>query len=809
MALEQMGLGAILMLDPAKLEAGVNRGKRSFQGLQTSASQTGTKIESSLSKAFNRIKASAKSISDGLRQFSMAGLPAAAAMGAGAFQAIQYEKQLSSIKAVMRDISDEEMKILIDKTKQLGIESVFSATQSAVAMEKLGILGFNTSEILSAVGPTLDAAAVAGIELGEAAQFIGGVTRAMGLEVKEATRVADALTVASQKSATTLPEMAEAIAYGASGAIKWGMSLEETVAVLGKLADKMHKSTTGGMLLRNIVDRLVNPTSEAKKAMEQLGVSLVKTDNSGFRPLVDVVSDFHEALDKIPDFAERARIESVLFPQRASRAYIALAKTGSVATKELQKNIVDGMGASTEAAEIKLDNLHGAFILFKSSMESLAIGIFGPFLESGKAAFKSVTESLNHFLYALKDLREPMKENETQWMRLQEVSDKYGESTTQRVIGLEKGLKNLSTIMSEIHWVLHRIGLISGEAFGDSPKAKMMEYGVTLAGISAALVSLGIAFWPIKMAVVGLWKVFSGFFGFLLTLLAPLKTAFIAVGSAIRFAFAQGITRLVVTGLFNITTWLVTATAAVKAFFLSLTVGVVAATAAVGLVVAAVGALVAALFYFKREKQSWGNYIKELWMNIVNMIVDGIDWLVKKFNFARLRFAQFMDTLGIGDWKDEVDSALRAAYYVPPKKKIAVTVHEEIKRGYVDNIPERMKQESRIFKTHKAELETKDLSPEKYILEAEKNSGKFMMDLAKQIGISHEHLKESAGKAAEAAEAAADSVNKEKCTRINIDGREVAKANSKAERDIQRRGGREKNWQPGTVVYHGGMPVAR
>lgn len=524
MALESIGLGGVLTFDHRPAVQGMDKASQSFRKLRTSAQRT-ERIATGLQSTFRELGRGLSTAGRGIQQLSMYMLPVTAGFAGGIYQAARYEKQLSGMRSVMRGLSEQQFSDLVSKTRELGIESVFSATQAASAMEQLGILGFKHHEILSAIGPVLNAAAVAGTDLATAAQIVGGATRSMGMEIKESARVADVLTVAGQKSATTLPQMSEALTYGASAALKWGMSLEETVAILGKLADRMHQGSTGGMLMMNVVKALTAPTGQAKAILDDMQISLVKADQSGFRPLIEVITDINKALEKEIDVIERARKESILFGGRSGRAFRALADTGVKAVNKLQRELSMSMGAAEEAAKTRLDNMIGAFTLFGSSLESLSITLFSPLLKEGKKALQGVTRELNNVLYAMADLEKQIKSGHSEWSAFHFVSSKYGPQTTAVAKGLNDAMENLKEGLFGVASMLGMVKRSADGTFGPGAKAKMVEYMSTFAMYGALIAPVGLAIRGVIGAIQGL-----------LWVMAPLGSALKAVGQMFVWA---------------------------------------------------------------------------------------------------------------------------------------------------------------------------------------------------------------------------------------------------------------------------------
>ena len=76
--------------------------------------------------------------------------------------------------------------------------------------------------------------------------IMAATIRQFGMEAGEATRVADGLTAAANKSFNTVESLGEALSYAGPVAANANMSLEETLAILG---------TLGNMGIQGIVGR--------------------------------------------------------------------------------------------------------------------------------------------------------------------------------------------------------------------------------------------------------------------------------------------------------------------------------------------------------------------------------------------------------------------------------------------------------------------------------------------------------------------------------------------------------------------------
>jgi len=423
MALERYGLGATLTADDKQFVQASNRARNALGQFIQTADRTPPAMQrmarsvqqatNQMMSGFKQIGAGVKQMGAGLRNAALGALPLTAAVGAGVAKAAKFEQQMSGVGAITR-ANEEDMAKLTKEAKRMGIVSVFSATQAGEAMEYLGRAGANSDQIIAALQGTMNAAAADAIDLATASDIVAQVVKGMAMEWGEASHVADVLALASARSNTNITGLGESFKYGVSQAKSLGMSLEETTAIFGKLADAGLKGSLAGTAFTNMMVKLSKPGREGKKIINDWGLSLTNADGT-LRKVSDIVDQVSRRMAKIPSATERARIATELFGIRGARAYNALAVAGKESMDKLQDELVAssaGVGAATEMANKRLDNFLGRLTLFGASVESVSIGIFGPLLKSFTPVIEQMTNSLNGVLFSLEGLNEiRQKEN--------------------------------------------------------------------------------------------------------------------------------------------------------------------------------------------------------------------------------------------------------------------------------------------------------------------------------------------------------------------------------------------------------------
>lgn len=216
----------------------------------------------------------------------------------GTRQAMNYQKQMSAVKAVIGDVSSGEWSALSAKIQQLGRTTSKSATEAGEGAENLARAGFSATEIVDALGGVLRSAEADAIPLATASNIVANNVRAFALTAKDATMVADLLAKTSASTNTNMVQLGEGLKYVAPVARQMGMSIKETSFALGLLANAGLQGSVGGTALKNMLLKLATPSSDGAKLLSQMGIAVSDAEGN-MRPLKDIVTELTTALPKL------------------------------------------------------------------------------------------------------------------------------------------------------------------------------------------------------------------------------------------------------------------------------------------------------------------------------------------------------------------------------------------------------------------------------------------------------------------------------------------------------------------------------
>lgn len=355
-------------------------------------------------KASNAIKGiteQAKKLEDVTRKLDafgktslIAGGILTAGLGISVKTASDFESAMKRVKALSGS-TNEEFRALSQTARELGASTVFSATQSAEAMQFLSMAGYRANEQISAMPGLLNLAAASQAELGTTADIVSNIISGFNMQAAESTRIADVLTNQTTSSNVTLIEMGEAMKFAAPMATALGVAIEETSAAIGILGDAGIKGGMAGRNLNIIIARLTDPPKEAANAINQLGVSVL--DSAGeFRGLQAILSDVKTSTENMTS-AQRAAVLSQIAGQDAAKSLLNLVSQSNSKLIEYTENNKK-LGTAARVAKEQNESFTGALKELNSAVQELQIATGNtllPTLTGGIRVVKSIVDLIN------------------------------------------------------------------------------------------------------------------------------------------------------------------------------------------------------------------------------------------------------------------------------------------------------------------------------------------------------------------------------------------------------------------------------
>jgi len=248
---------------------------------------------------------------------------------------------------------------LTEDAKRLGAATAFSATEVSKLQTEFAKLGFTEEQILNATEATLDLAAATGSDLSQAAAIAGATLGGFGLDAKNTQKVVDVMAKSFSTSALDIEKFRESMKFAAPAAKAVGVSVEETTALLGTLAN----AGISGSLA---------------------GTGLAKT----FTKLNEAGLTLEEGLQQVSNSQNKLQTATELVGQTAAKSFLVLAE-GTKTTRQLKTGLENAGGAAKRMADTQLDTLEGKTKILNSAFEGLVLS-----LTSGDSAFASMAKGI-------------------------------------------------------------------------------------------------------------------------------------------------------------------------------------------------------------------------------------------------------------------------------------------------------------------------------------------------------------------------------------------------------------------------------
>lgn len=343
-----------LMADTASYEAAMTRAGSTAKTVASGMENTGRK--SAL-------------IASGM---TAAGLAVAAFGVAAVKMAADFDQQMSTVQA-NTGATSAQMDQLRAAAIEAGASTVYSASDSADAINDLGKAGMSVTDILTGgLSGALNLAASDGMQVGEAAELMSTTLKQFNLEGSDAGKVADALAAGAGKAVGSAHDLGLALNQAGLMANSMGVSMTETVGTLSAFANAGMIGSDAGTSLKTMLQRLSTPTKEAQAQMDKLGISAY--DASGqFVGLENFAGQLKTSMSGLTQEQRNAAL-GIIFGSDAVRAANVLYSEGSEGIAGWTKAVSES-GYAAEQAAAKNNNLKGDLENLSGSMESLMISV--------------------------------------------------------------------------------------------------------------------------------------------------------------------------------------------------------------------------------------------------------------------------------------------------------------------------------------------------------------------------------------------------------------------------------------------------
>lgn len=247
----------------------LENGNRSMKNMGIIARNSGMMLQQHMGKGLSQVGAGLKGWAAGYigAQAVVSGVVALfTKLREGVGDIVKFEYANSRLSAILGTTSDKIKELTAD-AQRLGATTKYTASEATELQIELAKLGFTRKEIIDATEHVLKFAQATGAELSEAASLAGASLRMFNADTSETERYVSAMAVATTKSALSFSYLATALPIVGPVAKAFNFSIEDTLALLGKLSDAGFDASMAATATRNVFLNLADNNGKLAKAL--------------------------------------------------------------------------------------------------------------------------------------------------------------------------------------------------------------------------------------------------------------------------------------------------------------------------------------------------------------------------------------------------------------------------------------------------------------------------------------------------------------------------------------------------------------
>ncbi len=247
----------------------LENGNRSMKNMGIIARNSGLMLQQHMGKGLSQVGMGLKGIAAGYigAQAVVTGVVALfTKLREGVGDIVKFEYANSRLAAILGTTSNK-IKELTSDAQRLGATTKYTASEATELQIELAKLGFTRKEILESTEAVLKFAQATGAELSDAAALSGAALRMFNADTKETERYVSAMAVATSKSALSFSYLATALPIVGPVAKAFNFTIEDTLALVGKLADAGFDASMSATATRNILLNLADTNGVLAKSL--------------------------------------------------------------------------------------------------------------------------------------------------------------------------------------------------------------------------------------------------------------------------------------------------------------------------------------------------------------------------------------------------------------------------------------------------------------------------------------------------------------------------------------------------------------
>ena len=342
----------------------------------------------------------------------------------------KMEEWLAETKAIAGATSGS-MNDLAKSIYEVASNSRYTTEELTRTTTVLAQAGYSAEEISKLLGSVNSLASATGTDLRTSVDLLTSSMSLWNAQSSDAARMADALTVAVNKTKAEINTIQKGLQYAGASASQMGMSFEETIAAMSAVtnAGLKNRSITGTGL-RALLTELADPSKKLEKELKKLGLTVedVNVRTEGFTQVIQKLSDAGFTAENAFRGLDR----------QAASFYLA-----SKQQLDLNKELVESMnqrGTVERAEQVRMDTTLAQLGRLKNTWFQIASDIGSP----SNKLFKGWLLTVNEISGIIEKLTRSLNSRfSTEW-------EKYESRVERATNDVDSAQQSLSSLADEI-----------------------------------------------------------------------------------------------------------------------------------------------------------------------------------------------------------------------------------------------------------------------------------------------------------------------------------------------------------------------
>lgn len=369
--------------------------EQKLKNLESQARSAGSVLGSQMQAAGEKIKDVGGKVTElGTNLTQKLTVPLVAVGGVGVAKFAEVDKTMQLTNATMGN-TETQAQALSDAMKDAAANSVYGMDDAATATLNFARAGLTAEEAAAALAPAMNLAAGEGGNLDTVSAGLTATINGFGGSFDEAGDYADVFANACNNSALNIDSLSSSMSTAAPVFSAAGYSVQDAALYMGTMANAGIGAEEAANSLKTGLTRLVDPTDEAKKQLEELGISVTNADGS-MKDSKTVQKDLHNAFSKLSE-SEKLAAASTIFGKNQMDKWLALIETSPSEVGELS-SALETQGTTTEMASAMMSGFGGSLEKLKSSVDVLMTSLgeaLAPTIEKVAAFLQNLVDKFN------------------------------------------------------------------------------------------------------------------------------------------------------------------------------------------------------------------------------------------------------------------------------------------------------------------------------------------------------------------------------------------------------------------------------